>query len=108
MSPAPARHIIVASPRLPDLAWLVIALREAGHAVFEVRDGEGIVGVANSLGAADLLIADPETPCLTGHALPELLTKAKLDLPVLYWPARDPEAIAKLAALLPDGTSGVQ
>jgi hypothetical protein len=108
MSPAPARHIIVASPRLPDLAWLVIALREAGHAVFEVRDGEGIVGVANTLDTVDLLIADPETPCLTGHALPELLTKAKPDLPVLYWPDHDPQAIAKLAALLPDSASGGQ
>ena len=108
MSPAPARHIIVASPRLPDLAWLVIALREAGHAVFEVGDGEGIVSVANTLDIVDLLIAHPDTPCMNGYALPELLGETRPDLPVMYWPDRDPQAIAQLAALLPDGAGGVQ
>jgi DNA-binding response OmpR family regulator len=85
MFAGPTRQIIVADGNPSRLGWLVKALRDAGHAVFPVSDGEGVISVARTLGRVDLLIASRETPTVSGHPFDQLIKDRLGNVAVVYW-----------------------
>ena len=85
MSAVSARHIIVAGGDLSHLARLVKALRDAGHAVFPVSDGEGAVSIAHVLAHVDLLIASRDTPTVSGVPFEHLIKDRLVNVSVVYW-----------------------
>lgn len=85
MSAVSARHIIVADGDLMRLGWLVRALRDAGHVVFPVSDGEAVLRIAAMLSQVDLLIANKETPTLCGRPFDQLIHDRLENLTAVYW-----------------------
>ena len=95
-----ARHIIVAGGDLPRLTWLVSALRNAGHAVFPVSDGEGAISIAHLLDRVDLLIASKDTPTVAGVPLNQLIEARLANVSVVYWDPDQDTDPAELQQLL--------
>ena len=85
MSAASARRIIIADGDLTRLGWLVKALRDAGHVVFPVSDGEATVQIAGMLSRVDLLIACRETPTLCGRPFDQLIQDRLSNVTAVYW-----------------------
>jgi hypothetical protein len=85
MRAAFTRHIIVANGDLSHLGWLVTALRDAGHVVFPVTDGEGVLRIAEMLSQVDVLIASRETPTLCGRPFDEFIHDRLANVKAVYW-----------------------
>lgn len=85
MSAVSPRHIIVADGDLLRLGWLVKALRDAGHAVFPVSDGEGVLSIARMLSRVDLLVASRRTPTVSGVPFDQLIEERLANVSVVYW-----------------------
>ena len=85
MSAVSSRHIIIADGDLMRLGWLVKALRNAGHVVFPVSNGEAVLQVADMLSQVDLLIANRETPTLCGRPFDQLIHDRLANLTAVYW-----------------------
>ena len=96
MFAGPTRQIIIADGDPSRLGWLVEALREAGHAVFPVSDGEGVVSIARALSHVDLLLASRDTPTVSGCSFDQLISNRLEDVAVVYW---DPHAPTRPAEL---------
>lgn len=100
MSAVSTRHIIVADGDLARLGWLVKALRDAGHAVFPVSDGEAVVRIAAMLSQVDLLIANRNTPTLCGRPFDQLIQDRLANLTAVYWDPNKRTSPRELSQLL--------
>ena len=100
MSTAPARHIILADGDLSRLGWLVQALRDAGHIVFPVSDGEGVISIARTLSRVDLLVASRHTPTACGRPFDQLIQDRLANVAVVYWDPDKRISRSELAQLL--------
>ena len=94
------RHIIVADGDLSRLGWLVKALRDAGHAVFPVSDGEGVFSIAATLSRVDLLVASSETPMASGVSFEQLVRDRLKNVTMVYWDPNQGTSTGELAHLL--------
>lgn len=94
------RQIIVADGDLSRLGWLVKGLRDAGHAVFPVSDGDGILRIAHMLSHVDLLIATRDTPTLTEESLQEFIQNRLANVSVVYWDPNQGPNLGELEQLL--------
>ena len=99
MLAGPTRQIILADGEPLRLGWLVNALRDAGHAVFPVSDGEGVVSVARVLSHVDLILASRDTPTVSGCSFDQLISNRLENVAVVYWDPNAPTSLPELEEL---------
>ena len=80
----PRRRIIVADEDPKVVAFIVLLLRQDGHAVFHAYDGLAAIELALSLQQVDLVISDTRVGGLPGVSLIYQLRSHLPDLPILY------------------------
>ena len=80
----PRRRIIVADEDPKVVAFIVLLLRQDGHAVFHAYDGLAAIELALSLQQVDLVISDTRVGGLPGVSLIYQLRSHLPDLPIMY------------------------
>ena len=80
----PRRRIIVADEDPKVVAFIMLLLRQDGHAVFHAYDGLAAIELALSLQQVDLVISDTRVGGLPGVSLIYQLRSHLPDLPIMY------------------------
>ena len=80
----PQRHIIVADEDPKVVTFIVLLLRQDGHAVFHAYDGLAATELAFVLPRVDLVISNTRVGGLPGVGLIYQLRSRNPELPILY------------------------
>jgi two-component system, OmpR family, response regulator len=81
---APRRRIIVADEDPKVVAFIILLLRQDGHAVFHAYDGLAATELAFSIHQVDLVISNTRVGGLPGVSLIYQLRSHMPDLPIMY------------------------
>jgi len=81
---SPQRHIIVADEDPKVVTFIVLLLRQDGHAVFHAYDGLAATELAFVIPHVDLVISNTRVGGMPGIGLIYQLRSRKPDLPILY------------------------
>lgn len=107
-APGAARTVLVVEDDAAVRSYIVEVLRDLGHTVFDVGDGEAALRLVETSGRdIDLLLTDVVMPRMNGRMLAETIKRRRPDIKVLFMTGYARDAVAHDGRLDP-GISLIQ